>query len=115
MTTWPVLPAKRHETRNGYRCPPLVRGATIAVRREALISSGDTTTHGRVLRISLPRVGSSATRNTSPRRGGKRATIPTRCRRRSSGLLGQAGGRHPVRAACALLRPTRLVVPGGRR
>src|SRR3989442_8562761 len=36
--------------------------------------SGDTTTHGRALKISLPRVGSSPTRYTSPRKGAARPT-----------------------------------------
>ena len=43
-------------------CPPVVIGAMITVRRWSFNSSGDTTRHGRVLRISLPRVGSSCTR-----------------------------------------------------
>ena len=59
----------------------------MTVRRCAFSSSGDTTRHGRVFRISLPRVGSRATRNTSPRRGGLVLPLPfgfievRRCRR----------------------------------
>ncbi len=37
------------------------------VKRESFSSSGETTRHGRVFRISLPRVGPRATRKTSPR------------------------------------------------
>ena len=39
----------------------------MAVRRCALSSSGETTTHGRVFLISLPSVGSNRTKWTSPR------------------------------------------------
>src|SRR4030095_3173529 len=60
--------------RHGYPCPPVVIGATITVRRCSLSSSGDTTRQGRVLRTSLPTVGSSLTRCTSPRLTGPRLT-----------------------------------------
>ncbi len=42
---------------------------TTTVRRRALTVSFDTMTHGLVFRISDPRVGSSWTHQTSPRRG----------------------------------------------
>jgi len=32
-TTDPIFPRKRHDTRNGYGYPPVVRGATMSVRR----------------------------------------------------------------------------------
>ena len=39
-----------------------ISGATLAVRMCRFISSGETTTHGRVFRISWPRMGSRSTR-----------------------------------------------------
>lgn len=104
---------------------PLVRARTslrVAVRRWWLSSSGDITMQGRVLRISLPRVGSSATRDlpavwdarrtcyrhshsvrsNSVRPVDSRTSAPAACSCR-------AASAHPARARCAVaitIRPS---------
>lgn len=104
-TTCPDLPRKRQETLYGYGCPPLVRGATKNVRRWALSSSGDTTTHGLVLRIAPPRVGLRSTRNTSPRRILSTTSTATPCNRSASLSVRRAAGRRPSAAPTVLPRP----------
>src|SRR5262249_45458723 len=47
-TTCPSFPLNRQDTRVGYGWLLVVRGAMITVRTAWLISSGETTTHGRV-------------------------------------------------------------------
>lgn len=84
-TTRPTRPLKRQGTRNGYACPPVVSGATIKVRMCSLSSSGETTTQGRVFRISLPRVGFRSTKKTSPRRTASVVTTPTPAHQSGSG------------------------------
>lgn len=54
-------------TRNGAAKPLDVSGATITVRKLSFISSGETITHGRVLRISDPTARSRATQCKFPR------------------------------------------------
>src|SRR6266478_2548474 len=63
--TCPGLPPKTHSTRHGYDLPLEVKGAANAVRTAWFKSSGESTTQGRVLRISSPSVGSSRTSQTS--------------------------------------------------
>ncbi len=83
-------------------------GATITVRRCRLSSSGETTRHGRVFRISLPRVGSSRTNWTSPRKI-ERATATASLYRQSAWPWARpATGRHRVRASPWRPPPTPL-------
>ena len=56
-------------TKGGRGDGPLERGTTTTVRRARFRPSAVRTTAGLVLRISLPRVGSRSTHQTSPRRG----------------------------------------------
>src|SRR6266567_4719007 len=62
---WPSSPAIRQATRNGAGNPARVSGAMITVCSRAFMASRDTTTHGRVFRISAPAAGSSWTHQTS--------------------------------------------------
>lgn len=54
-------------TRNGHSIIVLVSGTTMIVLSTSFISSGDTTIHGRVFRISPPCVGSRSTQYMSQR------------------------------------------------
>src|SRR5438477_6818682 len=62
---WPSLPEIVQATRKGAANPPCVSGAMITVCSRAFIASRDTTTHGRVFRISAPAAGSSWTHQMS--------------------------------------------------
>jgi hypothetical protein len=55
-------------TMGGRGVGPVDSGTTTTVRRARFKASAVSTTAGRVLRISLPRVGSRSTHHTSPRR-----------------------------------------------
>src|SRR5439155_26612585 len=90
-------------------CPPVVIGAIMTVCRWRFSSSGDTTTHGRALRISLPRVGSSPTRYTSPRKGAARPTAKPTPDRNVSAWVDREVCHRRARAPVGLLLPSRLV------
>src|SRR3712207_3400181 len=82
-------------------------GATITVRKCSFNSSRDTTRHGRVFRTSLPRVGSSSTRYTSPRAATTRPiATPILFRQTGWALSDHEVGLHLAGAFSALQRPT---------
>lgn len=82
----------------------------MTVRRCSLRSSGDTTTQGRAFWISAPRVGSTSTRSTSPRRTSLAATTAIRpCR-----SAWEWEGEQSV-AALAVQLPSGLRPPAARR
>ena len=70
-------------------------------------TAGDTTRHGRVSRISLPRVGSRSTRKTSPRRPPTGATMSSPHRRSPSASALRGADPRPGAAAASPPRPTR--------
>src|SRR2546422_6497661 len=85
----------------------------MTVCRWRFSSSGDTTTHGRALRISLPRVGSSPTRYTSPRKGAARPTAtPTPDDRNVWAWVDREVCYRRAHAPGGLLLPSRLVTAG---
>ena len=85
----------------------------MTVRRYRLSSSGETTRQGRVFWISLPSVGSSRTRWTSPRARAARATAtPIPRDRTGSRSAHRAGGHGGPRTLLAPLPPSPLAGAG---
>src|SRR5258708_2994994 len=87
--------------------PLVVIGAAMSVRRGRFISLGDTTTHGLVLLISWPFVGSSETSQTSNRL----ATISILCAPTMS-LFGRRDRAIGLRLAPPFLRRLFPIRPG---